>query len=95
MPGLDERLRQRGEQFDEAVSLVRRADRRLARKQTVDQPQLIARIRKLRRIEFAKSSRRSNRQKAFDIPERDALWSRAEKPNSAACSGIRSRSRRR
>ena len=61
--GLDERLRQRGEQFDEALSLVRRADRRRARKQTVDQLQLIARIRKLRRIEFAKSSRRSNRQK--------------------------------
>ena len=63
MLGLDERLRQRGEQFDEALSLVRRADRRLARKQTVDQLQLIARIRKLRRIEFAKSPRWSNRQK--------------------------------
>src|SRR6266480_3509229 len=34
--GLDERLRQRGEQFDEALSLVRRVDRRLARKQTVE-----------------------------------------------------------
>src|SRR4029453_11047528 len=52
--GLDERLRQRGEQFDEALSLVRRADRRLARKQTVEQLQLIARIRKLRRIELCK-----------------------------------------
>jgi hypothetical protein len=51
---LDERLRQRGEQFDEALSLVRRADRRLARKQTVEQLQLIARIRKLRRIELCK-----------------------------------------
>ena len=52
--GLDERLRQRGEQFDEALSLVRRADRRLTRKQTVEQLQLIARIRKLRRIELCK-----------------------------------------
>jgi hypothetical protein len=51
---LDERLRQRGEQFYEALSLVRRADRHLARKQTVEQLQLIARIRKLRRIELCK-----------------------------------------
>ena len=43
-----------GEQFDEALSLVRRADRRLARKQTVEQLQLIARIRRLRRIELCK-----------------------------------------
>jgi hypothetical protein len=33
---------------------VRRADRRLARKQTVEQLQLIARIRRLRRIELCK-----------------------------------------
>ena len=37
--GLDERLRQRGEQFDEALSLVRQTDRRPARKQTVEQLQ--------------------------------------------------------
>jgi len=43
---LDERLRQCGEQFDEALLMVRRADRRLTRKQTVDQLQLIARIRR-------------------------------------------------
>ena len=54
MPGFGQRLRRRGEQFDEALSLVRRADRRLARKQTVKQLQLIARIRKLRRIELCK-----------------------------------------
>jgi hypothetical protein len=35
--GSDERLRQRREQFDEALSLVRRADRCLARKQTGEQ----------------------------------------------------------
>src|SRR5262249_38140365 len=54
MPGFGRASAPRGEQFDEALSLVRRVDRRLARKQTVEQLQLIARIRKLRRIELCK-----------------------------------------
>ena len=50
----DERLRQRGEQFDKALSLVRRANRRLGGNRRSEQLQLIARIPKLRRIELCK-----------------------------------------
>src|SRR5207248_7778614 len=74
--GLDERLRRRGEQFDEALSLVRRADRRLARKQTVEQLQLIARIRK----SVILLSARPNKLRPQLARRPGLLWARFRRP---------------
>src|SRR5262245_3996351 len=72
--GLDERVRQRGKQFDEALSLVRRADRRLARKQTVEQLQFDCAHPETPQ-DRALQNRRGGRigRRSCDIPERDTL----------------------